>query len=616
MSRLGLRPKLILMALVPTLALVWTAWDRIEALSARSRDCVAIEAATRLAVSAGSLAHELQKERGRTAGFLGSGGRSFRAELEAQRSATDPVLESFNRSLSGEHAASLSAIIRKISERLESLPGTRSSVDALSLPAGEAVTRYTEVIADLLGLYDATASLSPDPRLQARLLALANFARWKENAGIERAILNNAFAADRFAPGLYERFVGVTTRQEAHREAFERLSKDADVEASRSTITGAEVDEAARLRAAAAAKASEGGFHVDPARWFGAITRKIDLMHEVETRLSDAVLAEAGGISAAASGEETRLKRMLASVLGATALLVIVFTRSITAALGKTFRGLKNFSTHELRAVATSFGRIIGDLNHASDQLATGSGEVSTAAQTVAGGASQTAATLEETSASVQEISSTIRQNADHAAASNALMREALEVVREANTSMEALAGGMASMKRDSEEISKIIRVIEEIAFQTNLLALNAAVEAARAGEHGKGFAVVAEEVRNLAQRAGQAARETSALIGGSVRNVADAVGKTDAARRGLSLITEKTSKVGQLVEEIAGASREQARGIEQINTAVTDLDGTAQGMAASSEEAASASEEMSSQAVMLREAVAELMRIVEGRKG
>jgi methyl-accepting chemotaxis protein len=178
---------------------------------------------------------------------------------------------------------------------------------------------------------------------------------------------------------------------------------------------------------------------------------------------------------------------------------------------------------------------------------------------------------------------------------------------------MERMNTVMAQIKSSSDETAKIVKTIDEIAMQTNLLALNAAVEAARAGEAGRGFAVVAEEVRNLAQRSAEAAKNTANLIAGSQKNAEDGVEASHDVDELLSDITDKVDKVNQLIAEISAASDEQSQGIDQVNTAVAQMDTVTQQNAANAEESASASEELSGQAQQLNAMVAELTRIVQG---
>ena len=257
--------------------------------------------------------------------------------------------------------------------------------------------------------------------------------------------------------------------------------------------------------------------------------------------------------------------------------------------------------------------RLADALGVGAQQVAAASGQVSSASQQLAQGASQQASSLEESSAALQEMAAMTRQNADHANKADALMGEVKNVVDKGAKAVEQVSGAIGQIKDSARAMAKIIKTIDEISFQTNLLALNAAVEAARAGEAGKGFAVVAEEVRNLARRAADAAKNTSELIETSQKQADTSVGLVENLSHTFHGIQESSGKVATLISEIASASKEQALGIEQVNTGVAEMDKVVQQNAANAEESASASEELSSQAIELNTVVDELLGMVGG---
>ncbi len=270
-------------------------------------------------------------------------------------------------------------------------------------------------------------------------------------------------------------------------------------------------------------------------------------------------------------------------------------------------------SVFMIRSITRPVNTIISTLNEGAAQINSASGEISSTSQSLAEGATEQASSLEETSASLEEIASMTKQNADNAATANSLMDGSRSMVDNGVSSMKGMIVAMDSIKESSGEISKIIKVIEEIAFQTNLLALNAAVEAARAGEHGKGFAVVAEEVRNLAQRSATASKDTASLIENAVSKSNEGGEIVEKMAKALDEIADSTKKSSDLVAEIAAASKEQSSGIDQVNSAVSQMDTVTQKNAAVAEESASASEELNAQAVSVNDAVGELSALING---
>ena len=243
------------------------------------------------------------------------------------------------------------------------------------------------------------------------------------------------------------------------------------------------------------------------------------------------------------------------------------------------------------------------------------SGEFATSSETLADGASEQAAALEETSASLEEMSSMTRQNSENSSKAKTVATSTRSAAESGAEEMARMAEAMNAIQGSSDNIAKIIKTIDEIAFQTNILALNAAVEAARAGEAGMGFAVVADEVRNLAQRSADAARETTELISDSIKKTGDGGDICKRVSDHLGQIVERAREVDELITQIDSSSKEQTHGIEQISNAVVQMDSTTQSNASSAEETSSASRELLNQARQLDESLGKLTRIVTGKE-
>jgi methyl-accepting chemotaxis protein len=333
-----------------------------------------------------------------------------------------------------------------------------------------------------------------------------------------------------------------------------------------------------------------------------------DQINQRRVVVGDAVLRDAQQTAGSTMDSSAKTSLEAASMLaGASRVVVIGLILALAAGI----------------ALAVLITRsITRPIRHVADQLSTGAeqtvnaaDQVSSSSQSLAEGASEQAASLEETSSSLEEMASMTQRNAENTQRANQLAKEARLAAERGAGDMKTMSTAMDAIKASSDEIAKIIKTIDEIAFQTNLLALNAAVEAARAGEAGMGFAVVAEEVRSLAQRSAVAAKETSQKIEGAIQKSALGVEVSARVASALNDIVTKVRQVDEIASEVASASREQGQGIGQINTAVSQMDKVTQANAASAEESAAAAEELNAQAQSMKDAVVDLLHLVDGQE-
>ena len=284
--------------------------------------------------------------------------------------------------------------------------------------------------------------------------------------------------------------------------------------------------------------------------------------------------------------------------------LAEISSGNLNSGIKDDYRGEFSEIKDSINSIVDALNAVLGDINSAAEQVAAGTEQVSAGSQSLSSGATEQASAIEELTAALSSIAGQTKQNAVNANRANELAISSMEVAVTGNSQMKEMQLAMAGINDASNSISKIIKVIDEIAFQTNLLALNAAVEAARAGQHGKGFAVVAEEVRSLAQRSAAAAKETTSMIEESVKKVREGTKMADETARALNQIVDGVEKVTGLVGEIAKASNEQATAVAQVNKGIEQVSQVVQTNSATAEESAAASEELSGQASLLKDMV------------
>ena len=611
----GIGARLLLLAGIPTLLLMIFAGLGLNQERTQAQALAKVAFATKLSVEIGALVHEIQVERGLTAGFLASAESRPSGVLTSQRGQTDQAngkLQGLLGESAKEAVPALRAPLVEVAASLRELPALRTQVDNKNLPPTEAVAAYTKVIGNLLDVPDLLPRLATEPSLARSAQAFAALLQAKERAGRERALLNAAFSQGRFDQPLLLRYLSTRAEQAHLLAAFEREATDAQREQLRRTLTGPEVEAYARIEADTLRDLNADPLGTEPGEWFRVASARIDLLHEVE-------LALAADILRTAEQEQARALRnqWVSAVSVALALLLVAWLtfsqvrrllanlggepEVVSAAVQEVAQGdltvslpVREGDERSLLAafagMVTSLHDLLGEVTQSTYQVASASDQLSATAQSLSQVATEQAAGVEETTAGIEQLNASIAQNSDHARRTDEMARAAAE---------EARLGGEAVRRtvKAMQDIAGKIGLIEDIAYKTNLLALNAAIEAARAGEHGKGFTVVATEVRKLAESSGQTARDINDLAKASVQ-VAEEAGQR------LETTVPRIVETAELIGEIASTSREQAAGVRQINDAMSQLDQATQQNAAASEQLAATSEQLSAQARQLQESM------------
>ena len=584
----------------------------------------ALQELAELAPDISAVVHELQKERGTSAVFIGSKGQKFSDQLPIQHKDTDTAIAALEQALMAFNAASFGGELGNKLDgalgNLADLSNKRNGVKSFSLTVPQMAKYYTGTIAKLLSIVEEMAVISTNAHVTKTITAYTSFLQAKERAGQERAMGGAGFGAGKFSPPIYRRLIELIAEQKVLLGTFDIYASQAQRDKLVDTVRGPDVDDVERMRKIAVDSQYTGTTEgVEGPYWFGTITKKINLLKDVEDFISDGLKAQATQIKSGASTSFYLFLISTAVLLVVTAGLVYVIVKGITrpvVGLTATMRTLADGDTSvhvsgthrgdeigsmsqavevfkenmihnqemaaqqekeneikEQRRIAmekmahdfeTSVTGVLGQVSSASNSMqSTAESMAATAEETskqstvVAAAAEEASTNVETVASAAEELSSSISEISRQVSQSTQIANTAVSEVEGANHKVQGLADA-------AQKIGEVVALITDIADQTNLLALNATIEAARAGEAGKGFAVVASEVKNLANQTAKATEEISNQIGGIQSATQDAVHAIGSIGGTIGQMSEIASAIAAAVEEQGAATQEIARNVEQ----------------------------------------------------
>jgi methyl-accepting chemotaxis protein len=523
-----------------------------------------------------NLVHETQKERGASAGYLGSKGKKFVQKLPDQRKLTDKRLAEFNAFVRtfdfSLYSGELRNRITGIQNQLSELQTKRSGITAQTVPIGDALKYYTSLNKKLLDIVPLAGTLSEDEKLAKELIAYSNFLYSKERAGIERAVLSNTFANKGFKPGMFKKAVTLIAQQDAFMYSFLSVADEESKAFYEKEINAPVVKEVLALRS----KALANDFSVDSVYWFDTITKKINILKKIDDRLSADAMGHITELEAEASAH--MIVMLLINIVVGVVIIGLMYlsSRSITAAVNNANEQIQHitssrdlskdihcYSAGELSQIVYAVNSLIESFRKAITETKASSGLTVTSSEELRAKSDRLAENITTEQQLVDSINALVHKVDGEIKLSEGKMTstmedlegtkevldtfahnldETVELIDASTEQRAAIMHKMEELTSQAAEIKNVLTVISDIADQTNLLALNAAIEAARAGEHGRGFAVVADEVRKLAERTQKSLSEIDVTTNIITQSIGDINSDIQAIANESAKVSEKTA--------------------------------------------------------------------------